>query len=447
MDDKEFIGQTFKQKCGLNLFVINRTEFKQSGRNPLYLCKFEDGEEVLCRKDHVLRGTIQNKNFTNDYENEFIGKEWKQNSGIIVVPIRKTDKQISGVYAYEGYIKGYEDKGYITFLKSYAQRGNISNPFLVWKNKETFENYLNNISFEPTIINIAKDLNLSVSMIGQIIYKYELFDKIKYNNIISNEESILKNYIEDIYKGKVDRYILSNSKEIDIYLPDLKIGFEFNGNYWHSELHKDKDYHRNKSLLAQKEGIRLIHIWEWEWLVENSKIRKFIKNLICSKEIIYARKCNIQRINDVEYKQFLEENHIQGFRGAKIKLGLYYEGKLVQIMSFGSPRFTDKFDWELIRESSKLGYIIVGGKERLWKEFIRLENPKNCISYCDFSKFDGHSYENLGFKKVNLNKDFVWWEEGSNLVFWRTPAKHQQLKNRCLRIWKAGQLVYEWQNF
>ena len=38
-------------------------------------------------------------------------------------------------------------------------------------------------------------------------------------------------------------------------------------------------------------------------------------------------------------------------------------------MSFGVPRFTDKFEWEIIRECSKQGYFVIGGKEKLWKYF------------------------------------------------------------------------------
>ena len=159
MEDKYFIGETFTQKCNLKLTVLKKTDLKQSGRNPLFLCKFENGEEILCRKDHVLRGTIQNKNKCEEHENEFLFKEWIQNEGHIIIPIKKSKKKISGIYAYEGYIKEYESEGNIIFLKSYAQRGNISNPFTIWRSKEKFVEYLNNVTFEPTIINIANDLH------------------------------------------------------------------------------------------------------------------------------------------------------------------------------------------------------------------------------------------------------------------------------------------------
>ena len=446
ISDKEFINNIYPQKCGYNLKVLRKTELKQSGRNPLFECIFiENNEKILCRKDHVLRGTIQNKSLTEKHENEFIGKKWKQNDGYIVIPTNKSNKQISNVYAYEGYIEGYENKGKILFLKSYAINGTISNPFLPWKSAEEFNRYLDKYTYKPTISELSKDLNLSLSMIGQIIYKYEVFSKIQYNSNESNKEKELKIFIENECKEESIKWVLKDSKEIDIYIPSLQIGFEFNGNYWHSELFRDKNYHINKKNQALKEGINLIHIWEYEWNDETSNIKIFIKDILNkNKQKIFARKCIIKELNSSIYKEFCDKNHIQKSLGAKVKLGLFYRNELVQIMSFGVPRFTEKYEYEIIRECSKLGYIVVGGKEKLWKHFVKKYYPKNCISYCDFSKFTGESYLKLGFKEEKINLDFVWWEQGTNLIFWRNPYKNKELSNKCLKIWGSGQKTFVW---
>ena len=65
---------------------------------------------------------------------------------------------------------------------------------------------------------------------------------------------------------------------IDIYLPDLKLGIEFNGTYWHCiENGTPKDLHLKKSLLCRAKGIRLIHIYEFE---DFEKQKKLLKDLI-----------------------------------------------------------------------------------------------------------------------------------------------------------------------
>lgn len=61
-----------------------------------------------------------------------------------------------------------------------------------------------------------------------------------------------------------DKSVL-DGKHIDIYIPALKVGFEYNGNYWH----KDKDDPTGPSvakvILAQERGVNLYTIWEDDW--------------------------------------------------------------------------------------------------------------------------------------------------------------------------------------
>ena len=80
----------------------------------------------------------------------------------------------------------------------------------------------------------------------------------KCSTFISSPETEIANYIasligeENIIKN--DRNCL-NGKEIDIYIPSLKIGFEYDGLYWHSEAGgKFQNYHLNKTELAESKG-------------------------------------------------------------------------------------------------------------------------------------------------------------------------------------------------
>ena len=104
---------------------------------------------------------------------------------------------------------------------------------------------------------------------------------------MSKEEKELVDYIKSIYEGKVlenTRSILKDKSELDIYLPDLKIAIEFNGIYWHSIEHKDKYYHQNKSLACYQQGIRLAHVFESDWIYNNTEIKDKLKRLICMNE-------------------------------------------------------------------------------------------------------------------------------------------------------------------
>lgn len=81
----------------------------------------------------------------------------------------------------------------------------------------------------------------------------------------SKQEDFLYNQIASFYDGKIIRNDYSSIKsDLDIYLPDLNIAIEYNGNYWHSYPSTEKDYHLHKSLLCREHNIRLIHIYEFE---------------------------------------------------------------------------------------------------------------------------------------------------------------------------------------
>lgn len=259
-------------------------------------------------------------------------------------------------------------------------------------------------------------------------------------------ENDIKNFCREILKEQIDSF---NNKdfEVDIYIPNKNLGIEYNGNYWHSNLYKENNYHQKKALYFQSKGISLIHIFEYEWIEKQEILKSLIKSKLgIFKRKIGASKCKIKQLDYKTYAAFCNENHLQGEAGAVTKLGLYYKDELVQVMSFSKPRFTSDFEWEVIRECSKLGYIIIGGKERLWKYFVKNWVPKSVISYCDFSKFTGNSYEKLGFKKERLNKPgFVWWNKKTNEIYWRNPYKNKEMIEKgYLKIYDCGQLVFSW---
>jgi len=195
--------------------------------------------------------------------------------------------------------------------------------------------------------------------------------------------------------------------ELDIYIPKLNIAIEFNGVYWHSEVFKNKDYHINKTKICKSSGIELLHIWEDDWKNKRPIIESMILNKIgITPNKIWARNCEIREINDVKIsREFLNENHIQGYSNSKFKIGLYHKNELISIMTFSKKRK----NMELVRFCSKLNTNVVGGSSRLFKYFIRKYNYDNVISYSDISFFSGGMYEKLGFTLDGSTPPNYWW--------------------------------------
>ena len=221
---------------------------------------------------------------------------------------------------------------------------------------------------------------------------------------------------------------------------------------------KNSYYHINKTKLAIKNGYHCIHVWDWD---DKNKIIELLKD----KETVYARKCELKEPTKQETDLFLNDNHLQGTcKGQTIRIGLYYNNKLIQIMTFGKPRYNKKYEYELLRLCTKNGYKVVGGAERCFKHFIDDKNPDTIISYCDFSKFNGDIYTILGFKQIKQIAPSKHWYNGKtkmhitdNLLRQRgydqlfktnygkgTSNEELMLQNKFVEIYDAGQLTFLW---
>ena len=89
--------------------------------------------------------------------------------------------------------------------------------------------------------------------------------------------------------------------EIDIYLPEYNIGIECNPTATHNSSLPDpwggdpkhNNYHQLKSKMCLDRGIRLIHVFGYDWMHKHDIIVSMIRNsLMQSDDKIYARKCN-----------------------------------------------------------------------------------------------------------------------------------------------------------
>jgi hypothetical protein len=273
----------------------------------------------------------------------------------------------------------------------------------------------------------------------------------------SIKEKELFEYIKEIYTGDIIQS-WRDGLEVDIYLPHLKLGFEFNGLYWHSELYKDRWYHLNKTKHFEKIGIRIIHIWEDDWNLKVDIIKSQVKNWLgITKDKIFARKCKVIEVKDVKTtKSFLYQNHIQGSVASNLKLGLYFGDELVSLMTFDNYEGRKKMEssgWNINRFCNKLDYNVIGGASKLLSYFIKKYKPNRIISYSDNDWSNGNLYTKIGFKKVNdLKPDYKYiinnervnksrFRKG-NLKTNLTESKEMK-KSQIHRIWDCGKTKWE----
>ena len=410
---------------------------------------YNNGIEQICLKPGIeippdfTKGILDSTNYKLAAAQK---KVTIYNNGATEIKLTSNDKIPDGFIPGKLY-KTKEQKLKAQLLKQYEYSDN----FLFYRlNKNNTIKLLSTFKSKPTYDELQQLFpEVGIQGIYNWIKNFELEEYIEINQPRhSSYEVEIRNLFPTIY-FESNRTIL-NGLEIDLFAKDYNLGIEFNGTYWHSSIFKSKNYHLNKSLLAEQQGIHLIHIYEYEWT--NPKIKsKIIKllNILLNINItrIYARDCNIKQISNQEAKLFNEKTHLQGHRNAQVTYGLFYNNELVQLMSFSKTKYNKNLkndnEWEIIRGCPGSNNIVVGGVSKLFKHFVNDYHPSKVFSYCDFNKFNGKSYEILGMKFLDYTgPDMHWWLKSGEVVN-RNPNKHKEYKeNSIAQIWGAGSKKY-----
>lgn len=302
-------------------------------------------------------------------------------------------------------------------------------------------NYNNRQKAAETFHNNFGDVKVITSKVSAINKKF--FEFIKGDSL----EYPLDNYNFDIKKD--DTLI-----EIDPSYTHNSLPYKIRGIYGNL----DKDYHFNKSKCALDHNYKCIHIFDWDdW----NKILYLLQN----KQTLYARKLSVKSVPLEVCNEFINKYHLQNScKGQEVRLGLYLDNELVEIMTFGKPRYNKNYAWELLRLCTKPEYKVVGGAEKLFKHFILEYKPHSIVSYCDFSKFSGEVYTRLGFKQKGSITPSKHWSKGNkhitdNLLRQRgydqlfnanygkgTSNEELMIENGWLPIYDCGQITFIWKD-
>lgn len=279
----------------------------------------------------------------------------------------------------------------------------------------------------------------------------------------SNDSVPNKTFAQILDKNNID---YEREFVLDRKIYDFKIGnilIEINPTATHNStwgIHNssplDKKYHYEKTLLAKSNDYHCINIWDWD------NVDKILKLLI-PRPTLYARKCSVSEISLKESNLFLDKYHLQGAIKSSIQIGLTYDNNLVAVMTFGKPRYNNKYQYELLRYASC--YNITGGSSKLFTYFVNNYSPKSIISYCDFSKFSGKTYEILGFSYIGTSIGKHWYnmkttkhitdnllrqrgfDQLFNTNYGKGTSNEQLMKEHdFVEIYDAGQASYIWQN-
>lgn len=339
-----------------------------------------------------------------------------------------------------------------TFIEKY----NVTNPMYV----DEFVNKLANTMMRRYGVKSAillpefrdKMINTMVERYGRTYFNpdtiskanIKIHDMLEENGIASEYEFRIENYSYDLH-------ILNTNILLEI---DPTYTHNSVGNHWGEGL--SSDYHLKKTKRATDAGYRCIHIFDWD------NIDQMIA-LLQNKKVIYGRETQIAEIDNQTCKLFEDTHHLQGYcNGQTVRLGLYNKGELIQVMTFGKPRYNKNYDCELLRLCTHSDYRVVGGTAKLFKYATRTYHLSNIISYCDKSKFTGDVYQRIGMNHLTDTEPQKIWSKKhnkitSNLLRARgydqlfgtdfgkgTSNEELMLQNGWLPVYDCGQSVFEY---
>lgn len=317
------------------------------------------------------------------------------------------------------------------------------------------KNYIkDNFDYTPTARELANHLGVTDTPVYDILVANDCQDLVV--RTFSRMEDEVCNFLKSIKKDiKIERdnRTIIKPQEIDIYLPEYKIGIECNPAATHNSSVTDPwgaepkyyKYHQIKSISANDAGVFLFHIFGYEWQNKQEIIKSMIANLLhLNSESFGARETYIEEISYQECKQFLDANHRQGNTSAKIRLGLKLNttGELISVMTFNHVRNTIGYkqdssqnDWELSRFCNKLNTSVPGSASKLFKHFIKSHPSCKIVSFSDVAHTRGNLYFKLGFNKLSMSSPgYVWTDLYDNKYYNRVSCQKrnlQKLFNDC----------------
>lgn len=298
-----------------------------------------------------------------------------------------------------------------------------------------------------------------------------LYMEDKETKFTSKAESEIKGFIEEMgYETTKSHNILKHG-EIDIFIPKLNIAIEYNGLRWHTEEFggKDRNYHLNKTLECNENGINLIQIFEDEYVTKRDIVYSKIKHLIgCDENLlnIYGRKCIIKEVGKGDAQRFLERYHIQGYGNSSVNFGAYCNDELVAVMSF---RRNDDRLWELVRFATNSSYRYSGVASKIFNHFTKTYRGEigEVKSFADVRwtlDKNNNLYTKLGFKLDCVTKpDYTYYNQkyGRYIRFHKFGFRKQILNKKYGlplsmtenemtktlgfdKIWNCGLFKYIW---
>lgn len=277
---------------------------------------------------------------------------------------------------------------------------------------------------------------------------------------VSKPEKELAKFVESLgYQITTSARRIVKNFELDILIPSLNVAIEYNGLYWHSEAKKPNvNYHYDKWLACQQQGIELIQIWEDQWINNPELVKSLLVQRLNNSfvQTVSAQSSSTEVIKAQEARKFLNFQHLQGFASASHHIGLHDKEshKLIAVMSL--KRSADalnivRFAASENRESAFDLFLTFAGVQYSPQSFMFIDDlsfshstllEKHGFIACETLKPD-YMYTKGKKKLVKSALSLQKFKKDNSLVWQEGASLNELLKlNNFYRIWSAGSVVW-----
>ena len=244
-------------------------------------------------------------------------------------------------------------------------------------------------------------------------------------NNYSNQEKDVLSFIKSIYKGKIienDRNLIKPF-ELDIVIPELKLAFEYNGDFWHSTSspgyfkNKNRDFEKMK--LCERLGFQLIQIKEHDWMYKNEIVKNNLRILLDTKLVnIIDEDLIIKKLDNDTFKEF-SKNYLLNSDRSSIKIGCYYNNDLISCITFEK----NKKYYKICNIISSIINLTIF--EKILSYFEKEYNTTSIKAVIDKNNIFLTLFEKIGFDKIGeLKPQFYFYKNDNNILYTENQCRN-----------------------
>jgi len=259
------IKKGYRKFCSRKCMSNSKEIREKTKKTNLERTGFENPSQVEEYKNQKVKTCLKNSGYKYSFENPDVSIKFKINHWT------KCKSRL------EKFLKTKLKLFFCTRIKNFMKQNSLN--FLDCKYKGCYHKH------KWKCLNCNLDFTQTWNSLQQGYKCPNCFSRRK-----SKQEKELLQFVKSLTSDLIfenSKSVLENKKnhrkdlEIDIYISNLKLAFEFNGLYWHSEKNgKSSEYHLIKTLKCFDLGIRLIHIFEDEWNVNKKSMKALLEKIV-----------------------------------------------------------------------------------------------------------------------------------------------------------------------